>query len=161
MGNDVHVSVGQDARLEVGRNRTVNIANDHVLVTGNNQQETIAADYHISIGSNLEQQVQGRAELEAGALIGRRTQRYELRAAQTVTIQGPGGSIRIDETGITLEGLLVRINGELLVTAAAGSNPLPMPSAPGAAKPLQRQCGRQPDGSCALADCRCLAGPGQ
>ncbi|MEJ5861947.1 type VI secretion system Vgr family protein [Pseudomonas farsensis] len=161
VGNDVHVSVGQDARLEVGRNRTVNIANDHVLVTGNNRQETIVADYHISIGANLEQQVQGRAELEAGALIGRRTQRYELRAAQTVTIQGPGGSIRIDETGITLEGLLVRINGELLVTAAAGSNPLPMPSAPGAATPLQRQCGRQPDGSCALADCRCMAGPSE
>ncbi|HEN8802442.1 TPA: type VI secretion system tip protein VgrG, partial [Pseudomonas putida] len=161
VGNDERVSIGQDAALDVGRNQTIKIAKDRVETIGNHRHDKIAANHHSSIGGNLEQQVEGHAELEARGEIRRRTRRYELRTAQAVIIQGPGGSIQIDETGITLEGPTIRINGQLLKSADGATNPFSISSAPVTGKPLERGCGRRPDGTCGLPDCRCIRGPGQ
>ncbi|MFJ2983602.1 MULTISPECIES: type VI secretion system Vgr family protein [unclassified Pseudomonas] len=160
VGNDERVSIGQDAFVNVGRNHTLNISKDRVETIGNHRQDQITANHSIKIGGNLEQQVEGHAALEARMEIRRRTRRYELRAADTLVIQGPGGFIRIDETGITLDSPTIRINGDLLKSAGGADNPFSLNSAPISGEPLDRLCGRRPDGSCALADCRCLGGRG-
>lgn len=159
VGNDERVSIGQDAALDIGRNQIIKIAKDRVENIGNHRHDQISANHHTRIGGNLEQQVGGHAELEAGVEIRRRTRRYELRTAEAVIIRGPGGSIQIDETGITLDGPTIRINGQLLQSAEGAGNPFSISSAPVNGKPLDRQCGRQPDGSCPLPDCRCSRGP--
>ncbi len=161
VGNDERVTIGQDTFLDIGRNQTINIAKDRVETIGNHRHDQIAANHHTSIGGNLQQQVEGHAELEARAEIRRRSRRYELRTAEAVVIQGPGGSIRIDETGITLDSPTIRINGQLLKSAGGATHPFSISSAPNTGKPLERLCGRRPDGTCPLPDCRCSRGPGR
>ncbi|AYG44698.1 type VI secretion system tip protein VgrG [Pseudomonas sp. Leaf58] len=161
VGNDERVSIGHDAALDIGRNQTIKIAKDRVETIGNHRHDQITANHHTSVGGNLEQQVEGDAELEARGEIRRRTRRYELHTAEAVIIQGPGGSIQIDETGITLDSPTIRINGQLLKSADGASNLFSISGAADSGKPLDRQCGRRPDGSCPLPDCRCLRGPGR
>ncbi|WP_060493681.1 type VI secretion system Vgr family protein [Pseudomonas sp. NBRC 111140] len=161
VGNDEHVTIGQDAALDIGRNQTIKIANDRVETIGNHRHDHIAANHHITIGGNLKQQIEGLAELEARGAIHRRTRRYELRTAEAVIIQGPGGSIQIDETGITLNSPTIRINGQILKSPDGATNPFSISSAPVTGKPLERQCGRRPDGVCPLPDCRCIGGAGR
>ncbi|ANI35052.1 MULTISPECIES: type VI secretion system Vgr family protein [Pseudomonas] len=161
VGNDEHITIGQDAALDIGRNHTIRIAKDRVENIGNHRHDQIAANHHTLIGGNFEQRVEGHAELEARGDIRRRTRRYELRASEAVVIQGPGGSIRIDETGITLDSPTIRITGQMLKSANGTTSPFSISSAPNTGKPLERLCGRRPDGTCPLPDCRCIRGPGQ
>ena len=153
-----NITIGQDAALDIGRNHTIRIAKDRVENIGNHRHDQIAANHHTRIGGNFEQRVEGHAELEARGDIRRRTRRYELRASEAVVIQGPGGSIRIDETGITLDSPTIRITGQMLKSADGTTSPFSISSAPNTGKPLERLCGRRPDGSCPLPDCRCIRG---
>ncbi|MDZ3992506.1 type VI secretion system Vgr family protein [Pseudomonas sp. Teo4] len=158
VGNDERVTIGQDAYSDVGRNQTLNITKDRIETIGNHRIDQIVANHHMTIGGNLEQQVEGHAELEAKAQIRRRTRLYNLQAAESLLIQGPGGSIRIDDAGITLDSPNVRIRGQLLQKTGGETNPFSISSTPAKGNPLDRQCGRRPDGTCALPDCRCLGG---
>ena len=151
---------GNDAFLAIGGIRIIDGSMERLEPFGIHRHDQITANHHTRVGGNLQQQVEGRAELEARAEICRRTRRYELRTAEAVIIQGPGGSIRIDETGITLDSPTIRINGQLLKSAGGATNPFSISSAPITGKPLERLCGRRPDGSCSLSDCRCTRGPG-
>ncbi|CAI3805470.1 hypothetical protein GLGCALEP_03893 [Pseudomonas sp. MM221] len=161
VGNDERVTIGHDAALDVGRNHTIKIAKDRIETIGNHRHDQITANHHIRIGGNLEQQVEGHDELEARVHIRRHTRRYELRASEAVVIQGPGGSIRIDETGITLDSPTIRITGQMLKSADGANNLFSISGTPVNGNPLDRQCGRRPDGTCPLTDCRCIRGPGQ
>ncbi|WP_139670232.1 type VI secretion system Vgr family protein [Pseudomonas sp. F16(2018)] len=161
VGNDERVRIGQDTFVDIGRNQKINIAKDRVEAVGNHRHDQITANHHISVGGNLEQQVEGHAELEAGLEIRRRTRRYDLRTAEAVIIQGPGGSIRIDDKGITLDSPTIHINGVLLQSPSGSTNHFSISSAPITGKPLERLCGRRPDGTCPLPDCRCIKGPVQ
>ncbi|MBC3466680.1 type VI secretion system tip protein TssI/VgrG [Pseudomonas sp. RW10S2] len=161
VGNDERATIGNDAFLKIGRNQTITVAKDRVETIGNHCQQQITANHHSRIGGNLEQQVEGHAELEARIEIRRRTRRYELRSTETVLIQGPGGSIRIDETGITLDGSTIHINGQLLKSPGGNTNPFSIASDFFSGKPLERLCGRRADGTCPLPDCRCIKRPSQ
>lgn len=158
VGNDEQVSIGQDAFVTIGRNQTIKIGKDRVESIGNHRHDEITVNHHTRIGGNQEVQVEGHAELLAKAEIRRRTAVYDLQAADAVVIKGPGGSIRIDNNGITLDTPTIRINGQLLKTPQGAGNSFSIASAPLSGEPLDNSCGRQPDGSCSLPDCRCLGG---
>ncbi|MGV2836941.1 type VI secretion system Vgr family protein, partial [Pseudomonas shirazensis] len=158
VGNDEQLSIGQDAFVTIGRNQTIKIGKDRVESIGNHRHDEITVNHHTRIGGNQEVQVEGHAELLAKAEIRRRTAVYDLQAADAVVIKGPGGSIRIDNNGITLDTLIIRINGQLLKTPQGAGNSFSIASAPLSGEPLDNSCGRQPDGSCSLPDCRCLGG---
>ncbi|WP_153773046.1 type VI secretion system Vgr family protein [Pseudomonas sp. MNR3A] len=161
VGNDERATIGNDAFLKVGRNQTITVAKDRVETIGNHCHQQITANHHTRIGGNLEQQVEGHAELEASLEIRRRTRRYDLRSTETVLIQGPGGSFRIDETGITLDGSTIHINGQLIKSPGGNTNPFSIASDFVSGKPLERLCGRRADGTCPLPDCRCIKRPSQ
>ncbi len=161
IGHDERATIGNDAFLKIGRNQSITVAKDRVETIGNHCHQHITANHHTRIGGNLEAHVQGHAELEAGVEIRRRTRLYDLRSSETVLIRGPGGSIRIDEQGITLDGSTIHINGQLIQSPDGNSNPFSIASGFVSGKPLERLCGRLADGTCPLPDCRCLKRPGQ
>jgi type VI secretion system secreted protein VgrG len=160
VGNDERVTIGQDDYLHVGRNQKVNIAKDRIETVGNHRQDEITANYQIKVGGNLVQQIEGHTELEARTEIRRRTRLYDLQAAETLIIRGPGGSICIDESGITLDSPTIRINGTVHHTPVGATHPFAINGAPVSGNPLDRQCGRRPDGTCSLPDCSCIGGAG-
>ncbi|WP_345956251.1 type VI secretion system tip protein TssI/VgrG [Pseudomonas fulva] len=161
VGHDERATIGNDAFLKIGRNQSITVAKDRVETIGNHCHQHITANHHTRIGGNLEAHVQGHAELEAGVEIRRRTRLYDLRSSETVLIRGPGGSIRIDEQGITLDGSTIHINGQLIQSPDGNSNPFSIASGFVSGKPLERLCGRLAEGTCPLPDCRCLKRPGQ
>ncbi|NIF29001.1 type VI secretion system tip protein VgrG [Pantoea sp. Tr-811] len=160
IGNDARITVGQDEAHRVGRNQTISIGKDRIETVGNHRQDKIAANFQLKVGGNFEQHVEGHADLEARAEIRRRTRIYNLRAAETLIIQGPAGSIQIDESGITLDSPNIRIKGALHQTPAGSTNPFSINAAPFNGDPLDRQCGRGADGTCSLPDCKCIGVPG-
>ncbi|WP_233634313.1 type VI secretion system Vgr family protein [Burkholderia cepacia] len=166
VGHDEQVTIGQDRRhdigqddfLIIGRNHTIHTGKDRTEEVGNHRRDKTAANHTADIGGHLTQRVQGRAVLEAGQAIRHRTKVYEIHAAEVLEVKGPGGTVRIDGGGITLEGVAIRTKGPMTQQSGGASNPFAITGAPASGKPLDRRCGRRPDGTCPLADCTCLGG---
>ncbi|RQP52722.1 hypothetical protein DF159_29320 [Burkholderia ubonensis] len=51
--------------------------------------------------------------MEAGRRIERRTFRYQLQVGECAVLEGPGGSITIDSSGITLDAIAIRFKGPI------------------------------------------------
>ncbi|CAG9194140.1 hypothetical protein PSP6_140024 [Paraburkholderia tropica] len=121
VGNDEQVSIGhnrmhtigQDAMLSIERNHTINIGKDRVEQVGNHRKDQTTANHIIDVGGHVEATVQGHHKLSAGQSIERQTQQYELKAGERAVLRGPGGSITIDDNGITIEGIAIKLKGPL------------------------------------------------
>ncbi|WP_420913630.1 bacteriophage T4 gp5 trimerisation domain-containing protein, partial [Achromobacter mucicolens] len=132
VGNDEQVNIGQDRRHDIGRDDFLTVGRNHTLYTGkdrteevgNNRRDKTAANHWVSIGGHQEQSVEGRAELRAGQAIRRRTRDYSLHAGEALIIKGPGGTIRIDSTGITLDAISIQVKGPLKMQGGGGGNEL-------------------------------------
>ncbi|GAB2801931.1 type VI secretion system tip protein TssI/VgrG [Dyella kyungheensis] len=166
VGNDEQVTVGRDRRHQIGqddflrieRNHAITIGKDRIENVGNHRKDQTTANHLIDVGGHVEQNVQGHHKLTAGQSIERQTQRYQLQTGERVVLQGPGGSITIDGSGITIEGTVIKLKGPVQQRGPGVGNPFAIKGAPAAGKPIDRLCGRQTDGSCALADCSCKKG---
>ncbi|WOD15823.1 type VI secretion system Vgr family protein [Paraburkholderia kirstenboschensis] len=128
VGNDEQVEIGhdrahritQDDSLAVGRNLRLTVAKDYTGNVGNSRTEKIAADYHISTGGHVEHTVQGHHQLQAAQSIVRRTRLYTLQSSDRVVIKGPGGTVTIDNSGITLDGVAIKLKGSVTQESGRG-----------------------------------------
>ncbi|MGO4333238.1 bacteriophage T4 gp5 trimerisation domain-containing protein, partial [Cupriavidus sp. M-11] len=163
VGNDEQVTVGQDRRhdvgqddfLTVGRNHTIRTGKDRTEEVGNNRRDKTAANHWIEIEGHAETTVQGHDKLQAGQSIERKTARYEVKAAEHLIIRGPGGTLRIDGNGITLDAIAIRFKGPISHPGGGGGNPLSMAGTPRAGQALDRVCAMRADGSCPRKPCPC------
>ena len=124
VGQDRHHAIGRDDRLEIGGSQHITTANDHMERVGNHRQDEIAANHRIQIGGNLQQQVAGQVTLQAGQAINQRTQVFEIDVASALTIKAPGGSLRIDASGITLDGVAISVKGPMTQQGGGTGNQL-------------------------------------
>jgi type VI secretion system secreted protein VgrG len=121
VGNDEQVSIGrnrthtieQDAALAVERNHSISVGKDRVETVGNHRKDQTTANHIIDVGGHVEATVQGRYTLSAGKSIEQQTQRYELQAGERAVIRGPGGTITLDDSGITIDAVAIRFKGPL------------------------------------------------
>ncbi|ACC75181.1 type VI secretion system tip protein TssI/VgrG [Paraburkholderia phymatum] len=140
VGNDEQVDIGhdrthritQDDSLAVGRSLTLTVSKDYTGNVGNNRTEKVAADYQIQTGGNVQHTVQGRHQLQAGQGIARKTQVYELVAGERLVLKAPGGSLTIDSSGITLNGISIHLKGAVTQENGTGGAPtlngIPVPA---------------------------------
>ena len=77
---------------------------DQPIATGRAYRETNLPPYRLSAGRSIEQ----------------KTTCFEVKAGQHLVLKAPGGTLILDESGITLDGLLINIKG--LVESANGAN---------------------------------------
>ncbi|WP_244846757.1 type VI secretion system Vgr family protein [Caballeronia sp. SL2Y3] len=115
IGRERRHSVGQDAFLIIERNHTIAVAKDRVETVGNHRKEQTTANHIVDVGGHVEQSVQGRYRLITGQRIERQTQKYLLQAADRAVIQGPGGTITLDNSGVTIEGMAIRFKGPVSI----------------------------------------------
>ncbi|MBN3856038.1 type VI secretion system tip protein VgrG [Paraburkholderia sp. Ac-20340] len=121
VGNDEQVSigrnrrhtVGQDASLFIERNHTVNVGKDRIEQVSNHRKDQTTANHIVDVGGHVEQTVQGHHRLSAGQSIRDQTQHFELKAGDRAVFRGPGGSITVDDGGITIEGIAITFKGPL------------------------------------------------
>ncbi|KAB0656944.1 type VI secretion system Vgr family protein [Burkholderia diffusa] len=166
VGNDEQVTIGQDRRHQIGqddflaieRNHTVRIGKDRTEEVGNHRHDTTTANHSITIGGHLEEKVAGYAQLAAGQAIRRKTRVYELGAANVIVIRGPGGTLRIDASGITISGIAIKLEGPLRLQTGGRGNALGIAGAPNTGLPMDRACAMRADGTCPRKPCPCGKG---
>jgi type VI secretion system secreted protein VgrG len=128
VANDETVNIGRDQRHAVARDRFHSIGHDHEITIDNNRIECVGnerhdktgTNHHIQTGGNVDHKVQSDYRLSAGRSIEQKTTCFEVKAGQRIVLKAPGGTLILDESGITLDGLLINIKG--LVESANGAN---------------------------------------
>ncbi|MGE8408614.1 MAG: bacteriophage T4 gp5 trimerization domain-containing protein, partial [Pseudomonas sp.] len=124
IGQDRRHQIGQDDELIIGRNHSISTAGDRTEAVGNDRHDTTAANHCSEIGGNLQQQVQGALRVEAGQRIAHHTRVYEISTADALVLKGPGGTLRIDAAGITLDGIALTLKGPLNKPPGGSGNSL-------------------------------------
>ncbi|MBV4507841.1 type VI secretion system tip protein VgrG [Pseudomonas sp. BW13M1] len=128
IGNDDQVTIGHDALLDIGHSQTITIAQDHTVRVGNHRFDSTAANHSVSVGGHMQQTIEGHLELKAGQAIRQHTRCYEIHASQSITLKAPGGTLRIDGDGITLDGVALILKAPLSQNASGSGNELSITS---------------------------------
>jgi len=166
VGNDETLTIGQDRRetlgrdhvLDIGRSRRLKVAKDLVEDVGNVRIEKTATDRNAETGGHFAHKVGGNITIEAGQSISQRTKVIELDASDKFILRGPGGTITIDDHGITIEALQNRFKGPITANGSGAGNAVAMAGLPASAEALGRVCAMRPDGTCPRRPCPCGKG---
>jgi len=132
VGNDEQLKVGNDLIQETGRDRThrvgrscqVDIGKDLVEQVENDHRETTGANHHIAIGGQSELHIKGRQQITIGGGVNQQTTLYQLQASERIEFKSPGGSIVLDQQGITLNGLTLTLLGPTKAAIEGSGNTL-------------------------------------
>lgn len=140
IGQDRAHQIGRDDTLQVGRHRSITTEQDRTEHVGNNRYDKTTANHLVEVGGYLEQQVNGHVELRVGQAIRHETQVIELNVSQSLTIKAPGATLRLDASGITLDGVAIRINGPVAQRSKGNSGDLAISAVPTSAEPVCVSC---------------------
>jgi hypothetical protein len=88
--------------LNVGEDQFVTVGRDQSVGTVRDQKVLISRDQTVSV--TRKRNVNAREIEEYGK------EKITIQAGVELLIQGPGGSIKIDRDGVTIQGVLVKIN---------------------------------------------------
>ena len=144
VGNDERTAIAQDQQLDVGRDRRQTVGRDHQISIGGNRIEDVAnhrydkvaADHHLETGGDLHHSVRNHYRLSAQRTIAQKTTSFEVAAGERLVLKAPGGTLTIDGSGITLDGLTINIKGtvnaETVGTGNSFASQLSSPAPPGA-----------------------------
>ena len=109
-----------------GKRREHDDSDVHQYVKGS-RRERIVGDQSLTVGMNQHEHVAGSHALETGGEIHFAAHDNLMgEGASDVTMKGPGGFIRIDAGGITISGIVVKINAG----GSAGQGPYAHPEPP-------------------------------
>jgi type VI secretion system secreted protein VgrG len=132
--------VGGDETEKTDGNLTIYVGKDQDIVVKQHKRERVEGDSHLhvkghrrqkidkcqslTVGSNQQEKVGRNHALDAGRQIHLKAgTALVIEAAQDLTLKGPGGFIRIDSSGVTIKGNLVKINSGGSPGAGDGSSP--------------------------------------
>jgi len=146
VGKNHDETIGNDVNYRVGQNQIETYGKDHVERVGNILKQTMGADHLYEIGGKFLGEVAGSYELTVGSSITMHTRKYKLLATDSFEIVGPGGRIRLDATGITLEAAKIDLKG--LVNMGGGGSPTVQRLSRAARKalPLVEECENKKEG---------------
>jgi type VI secretion system secreted protein VgrG len=113
--NDRTKTVGNDQSETVGNDKTIQVGANHTEQIGADQTLTVSANRSLTVGQGVSQSVGTSHTTSAGVSIETTTMQHKLMASGMVTIQGPGGTITIDPTGVTISAPLIRLAGKVMM----------------------------------------------
>jgi type VI secretion system secreted protein VgrG len=93
--NDKGQTVGHDETLTVKNDRTKTVNHDETTKIGNHKTDSIGQILKVTAGDKIDAYATKNVVITAGV---------------ELTLNGPGGMIKIDASGITIQGVLVKIN---------------------------------------------------
>ena len=125
VGHDEQSSIGNDLREEIGRDHTrlvgqtcrMDIRQDLVEKVGNNRSESTGGNQQVSVGNDRELVVKGTQKVTVGQGMEHHTTIYQVRASERIEFRTSGGSILLDERGITINGLALDLQGQTTALA--------------------------------------------
>ncbi|MDM3885921.1 type VI secretion system tip protein TssI/VgrG [Pseudomonas sp. BCRC 81390] len=125
VGHDEQSSIGNDLREEIGRDHTrlvgqtcrMDIRQDLVEKVGNNRSESTGGNQQVSVGNDSELVVKGMQKVTVGQGMEHHTTIYQVQASERIEFRTAGGSILLDERGITINGLALDLQGHTTAVA--------------------------------------------
>jgi type VI secretion system secreted protein VgrG len=109
-----------------GGNQDVSIENNRTESVGGDQSLTVGGERQEKIGTNQILQAGQEIHLKAGMKV-------VIEAGMELTIKGAGGFVKIDASGVTIQGTMVKINCGGAAEAAKQASP----KSPKKAQPVQ------------------------
>jgi len=97
-----------DSHLRVKGKRNQRVDGNQSLTVKKNRQEKVGKNHAMEVGEEI--------HLKAGTVL-------VIEAAKDLTLKGPGGFIRIDASGITIKGTVVKINSGGSAGSGSGASP--------------------------------------
>jgi len=112
------IQVGADKQESIGSNAKLKIGSDSHIDVGQNQNEKIGMNYSLNVGMNHYNKTGMVYVVDSGEEVHiKGGMKVVIEGGLGVCMSGPGGFISIDPSGVTIQGVLVRIN--------SGGAPLP------------------------------------
>jgi type VI secretion system secreted protein VgrG len=111
-GNQTQAIDG-DQSEEVGGKQTISIGGDHTLDVSGKQDVTISGAQKVTVSGNVKHESQGSMTLKAA-------QSITLQANTAIELKVGGNSIKIDPSGVTITGTMVKINGSAMTEVKGG-----------------------------------------
>ncbi|MDD0974699.1 type VI secretion system Vgr family protein [Pseudomonas fontis] len=132
VGHDEQTHIGNDRSERIGRDHSSSVARDqHVSITrdlredvGNDRIEATTANHQVEVGGNSTHRINGQLHLAAGDGMQCQTTVFQLSASERLEFRSPGGSIVLDQNGITLNGLAINLHGPMTADNAGSGNSL-------------------------------------
>lgn len=116
VGKDAHGVTGQKKRERVDEDRHVEVRGGRSERVDGKQSLTVAEDRDEQVGGQYALKAREQVHVVAGeGLVG--------EAKDEVTVSGPGGFLRIDASGVTIVGTVVKINAGGTPRKGKGSKP--------------------------------------
>ncbi|ECI4078853.1 type VI secretion system tip protein VgrG, partial [Salmonella enterica subsp. salamae] len=117
IGQDKQTEVGRDHYETIGRNSVVHIVQDQevqvdrnrTLIVNSSERKKIFADSNDDIGGHKNIVIQGVKDEQVNTKVFTRTNKYIIHAGERMDIAGPGGSITIDSSGVTIKAKKLQI----------------------------------------------------
>jgi type VI secretion system secreted protein VgrG len=94
VGDFETITIGKDRKLSVIENQTITVGQNETYTVQQKKRQSIGDEYTLAATNKIQ---------ESSKVI-------EITAGTTLTIQGPGGGMKIDSSGVTIWGVLVKIN---------------------------------------------------
>jgi len=129
IGNDRTEEVKNDEKITIGNDRTEEVKNDEKITIGNNRTEEVKSNEKIKIGSSREEKVGTSEKVQIGTSREVKVGTSDkLKAGTTVNIEASvsielkvgGSSIKIDPSGVTIKGPMIKIEAQGMLQAKAG-----------------------------------------
>ncbi|MCO7518024.1 bacteriophage T4 gp5 trimerisation domain-containing protein, partial [Pseudomonas putida] len=148
VARDESVSIGQnrlheisnDDSLTIGRTHTIVTGQDRIETVGNHRQDITKANHSIEIGGHLEQVVAGHSTLQTGDAIRHTTKVYDIEVSESLTIKSPAGLLRIDGSGVTLDGVALTFTGPINQQSEGSQHTTSISGVPEPGEPICLSC---------------------
>ncbi|MBK8597338.1 MAG: type VI secretion system tip protein VgrG [Holophagales bacterium] len=122
-GNDLRMVDGSVGR-QINGSRQAAIAGNEELKVAGSQNEQVSGKTSLSVGGDRHAKVGGSDAVEAAMEIHLKAgMKVVLEAGLELTLKGPGGFVKIDPMGVTINGNLVLINSGGSPGSGSGASP--------------------------------------
>ncbi|MGS7251169.1 type VI secretion system Vgr family protein [Pseudomonas anuradhapurensis] len=117
IGNDCCQAIGRDHTRFIGQTCSKDVKQDLLEKVGNNRSESTGGNQQVSVGKDSELVVKGMHKVTVGQGMEYHTTVYQLRASERIEFRTAGGSIILDEHGISLNGRALDLQGQTTAVA--------------------------------------------
>ena len=100
----------EEDELQFDINRTTRVCKRDTLIVGEDQKVTVVHDQEVKVGNNQAVIVKEKRKIAAKEIVEFGDEKITIQTRGEIIIQGPGGSITINSKGVTIQGVLVKIN---------------------------------------------------
>ena len=120
IGTNTQLTIGAMLQTTIGANVEHEVAGSQLETYGGDLQETmganrateVGASHFLTVGANAEETVGGDKMIEVGGTLTLDAKKLVFKVVEEITLSGPGGSISISASGVTVNGIKIDLNGK-------------------------------------------------